>query len=554
MKKTIIVTFLLTILVSTTLFADGVMPAGSGTANDPYLIATLNNLLYLSTNDDLWVEDIYFSQVADIDASNTQTWNGGAGFSPIGKTSPIFCGNYDGNGHTINNLYINRSSSIYIGLFGRTSGATITNLGVVDADISGSQYVGGLVGSNYSSSEVINSYSTGSVSGGYRVGGLVGSNSSSSTISNSYYDYETVTINDEHIVTRGALPSDMFTAWINNDLSLQIDDYLSSDGNDYLINSFDDFEELLAFAEYPDYSFKLTADLDLSSEPNFYIPFLAASFDGNSHTINNLYININQLYINCIGLFGYTSGATITNLGVMDADITGWRYVGGLVGYNDESSVSNSYSTGSVSGSSYIGGLVGTNYISTINSSYSTSSVTGSSHNVGGLVGYNYGDISNSYNTGSVTCPTSVGGLVGSNSSSSSISNSYSTGSVSGSSYIGGLVGSYSSCSPTNNISNSYYDYETVTINDEHIVTRGALTSDMFTTWVNNDLSLQIDDYLSSDGNDYLINSFDNFEKLLAFAEYPDYSFKLTADLDLSTEPNFYIPFLVASFDGNSHT
>ncbi|MEA1972966.1 MAG: GLUG motif-containing protein, partial [Candidatus Cloacimonadota bacterium] len=251
---------------------------------------------------------------------------------------------------------------------------------------------------------------------------------------------------------------DMFTTWVNNDLSLQIDDYLSSDGNIYLINSFDNFEKLLAFAEYPDYSFKLTADLDLSTEPNFYIPFLVASFDGNSHTINNLYIN--QPYINYIGLFGYTDGATITNLGLVDADITGSLNVGGLVGYNyDESTISNSYSTGSVSGSNFVGGLLGFNYGSTLSNSYSAGSVSGSSK-VGGLVGYNYeSTISNSYSAGCVSGSYKVGGLVGSNSSSSSsISNSYSTSSVTGSSnHVGGLVGyNYEST-----ISNSFWDTQT---------------------------------------------------------------------------------------------
>jgi hypothetical protein len=33
------------------LFADGVLPIGSGTDADPYLIETLDNLLYLSTNE-----------------------------------------------------------------------------------------------------------------------------------------------------------------------------------------------------------------------------------------------------------------------------------------------------------------------------------------------------------------------------------------------------------------------------------------------------------------------------------------------------------------------
>src|SRR5690606_35707423 len=58
---------------------------------------------------------------SDIDASATSGWNGGAGFDPIGNppVSPIsanhFTGRFDGLGHTISGLTINRSSRNYIG-------------------------------------------------------------------------------------------------------------------------------------------------------------------------------------------------------------------------------------------------------------------------------------------------------------------------------------------------------------------------------------------------------------------------------------------------------
>lgn len=63
---------------------------------------------------------------------------------------------------------------------------------------------------------------------------------------------------------------------------------------------------------------------------------------------------------------------------------------GGLVGYaTNQTTISNSYSTGSVTGSrSWVGGLVGfTNNRTTIIDSYATGSVTGSGDDVGGLVG-----------------------------------------------------------------------------------------------------------------------------------------------------------------------
>ena len=75
----------------------------------------------------------------------------------------------------------------------------------------------------------------------------------------------------------------------------------------------------------------------------------------------------------------------------------------------------NSYVTGSVSGVNDVGGLVGVNN-SRITNSYATASVTGSGDNVGGLVGNNSIFIINSYATGRVEGPDSssnVGGLVG---------------------------------------------------------------------------------------------------------------------------------------------
>jgi hypothetical protein len=130
-----------------------------------------------------------------------------------------------------------------------------------------------------------------------------------------------------------------------------------------------------------------------------------------------------------------------------------------IVSQADSSVISNSYVTGNVSGSDRTGGLVGSNYLSTITKSYSAGSVIGNSNNVGGLVGYNNtSTLNDNYSTGSVIgSGNNIGGLVGNNNTSSSITNSYSTGSVSqtGTSiYIGGLVGSNSSST----VSNCFWD------------------------------------------------------------------------------------------------
>jgi len=95
--------------------------------------------------------------------------------------------------------------------------------------------------------------------------------------------------------------------------------------------------------------------------------------------------------------------------------VSGDSRVGGLVGQNRGSTVSNSYATGDVSGNNYVGGLVGFNSVgSKVSNSYATGTVSGDSR-VGGLVGYNlhFSTVSNSYATGTVSGSDHVGGLVG---------------------------------------------------------------------------------------------------------------------------------------------
>jgi PKD repeat protein len=154
--------------------------SGSGTELDPYQITDVNELQEM--NDDLTA---YYILMNNIDASDTVNWNSNAGFTPIGDSSTVFMGNFDGQGYTITGLYINRSSTFYVGLFGYTSGASISNVSLEDVNVTGQSGVGGLVGLNDDSS-INQSHSTGNVTGAdYNVGGLIGENDDSS-INQSY--------------------------------------------------------------------------------------------------------------------------------------------------------------------------------------------------------------------------------------------------------------------------------------------------------------------------------------------------------------------------------
>ena len=163
-----------------------VAPSGDGSQNNPYKIATLENLYWMAINVNGWnqmFEGKYLVQTADIDASATATWNNGAGWQPVGDSLQFhFKGNYDGQGHTISGLTMNRPTRNCAGLFGYTEKGYIRNLGLVGVSIKAQHASAALVG--YSFSKINNCYATGSVSGSKYAGGLVGVNND--TIIQSY--------------------------------------------------------------------------------------------------------------------------------------------------------------------------------------------------------------------------------------------------------------------------------------------------------------------------------------------------------------------------------
>lgn len=163
--------------------------SGSGTSGDPYLISSVAELATLATNVNSVTNysGVYFKQMNDLNL-NVDPYNTGTGWTPIGVSEyHPFCGNYNGDGHIVSGLYINRSSN-YQGLFGYigySGNATIRNLGATGVNISGGASTGGLVGYVYSST-VSNCYAAGSVSGSGNIGGLIGATNVSSTIGNCY--------------------------------------------------------------------------------------------------------------------------------------------------------------------------------------------------------------------------------------------------------------------------------------------------------------------------------------------------------------------------------
>jgi len=132
----------------------------------------------------------HYIQTTDIDASATSEWAGG-GWTPIGNDESLnFFGSYNGEGHTISGITINRQNGTVEGLFGAVLSATIQNLGVINVNIGGYQYLGGLAGA-VNNSTVSKCFSTGNVSGigltSYiKAGGLIGAIENNSNVSNCY--------------------------------------------------------------------------------------------------------------------------------------------------------------------------------------------------------------------------------------------------------------------------------------------------------------------------------------------------------------------------------
>ena len=318
---------------------EGPFAGGTGTADDPYQIATAEELwdfaelvnggkttanAVLTADINLnpgftFKEDGSYSGPAGVDP---QEW------TPIGTSiNNPYEGTFNGAGHTISGLYINRSDNDQ-GLFGylSTDGdniGTVQNL-TVSGSVKGDDYVGGIVGYNFSGT-VTNCAFSGSVSGNSYVGGVVGVvGDSSGSVKNCY--------------NTGAVSS--------------LD---SGSGN-----------SVGGVVGYNDIGGSVT---------NCY----------NTGSVNGS--------IEAGGVVGSNSlSATVTNC-YNTGEVSG-MYVGGVVGYND-GPVKNCYNTGSVSGSIEAGGVVGRNDEGHVTNCYNIGKVTGSS--VGGVVGNNDGSVTNCY-------------------------------------------------------------------------------------------------------------------------------------------------------------
>ncbi len=446
-------------------YTEPTFASGTGVEGDPYVITNCTQLQLMNT-----VLDAHFVLGSDIDCLETEGWNentaewvdgvvdgelipdsyndipgvygavsnnGYYGFEPIGSDGDPFTGVFDGDGYTINDLWIFRKEQDNVGLFGYTAGATIEDFDLVAADIVGESNVGGVVGTmedtSISDVTIFDSHVRAYLS--YYGGGIAGimmENTGTSTIS-----YVTMSGGGVHgsgnII--GGLIGKMYDGILTYaNSSASVDGGFSIGG----------------------------AIGEMSTGSVSYV-----DITGSVHSDRTEGEFIAKSGENTGGFVGYMYEGTITSSTASgDVECEGGK-CGGFIGYaaSGNALITNSSASGDVTvvdgfSPSYIGGFAGyvenSGYnwedpyvygVEWVNLSAAGSVFATSSDSVGGFAGRVYGyDLSSVSSTGGVVIGDSyVGGFVG-EIFNSSVSSSTASSTVTGmDNYIGGFAG-YSGC------------------------------------------------------------------------------------------------------------
>ena len=464
---------------------------GTGTPNDPYQIATAQDLIDLGNTPDDY--DRCFVLVADIDLTGIPFDR--AVIAPYGlarardSRSVPFAGAFLGDGRIIRNLCITGQGNL--GLFGSLAeDAAVGNLGLENVSIQGTAYVGGLAG--YNRGFVWNCYSTGAVAGTTYVGGLAGF-SFGGGISTCYS--HAVVSGNEHVAgligqNRDSVANCYSTGAVTADGDLG---GLVAENQGSVLNCFWDTEasgvttseggvglttvEMQRVSTYRESGWDFVGESANGTAETWQMPQAngyprLSRFEGHQPilppgqgTLDEPFLITNAQELGSIGyrplahyrleaevnLSGQTWGLAVVRWfgGRLDGDgyvirhlnVQGAGFLGLFGSLGTDSAVVNlGLEDASVQGvQSPVGILAGRN-AATVADCYSTGDVAGG-EDAGGLVGYNCGRVSNCWSTGRVAADGyRAGGLVGHNRD-GCVSNCYSTSEVLGSRRVGGLAG-----------------------------------------------------------------------------------------------------------------
>ncbi|BBC74009.1 conserved hypothetical protein [Altererythrobacter sp. B11] len=273
--------------------------------------------------------DLTSAFTADGNGNYAGLWRA-AGFLPVGDNALPFTGSFDGTGHNITGLGINRGA-FYVGLFGATANAAIANVSLTGGSVTGSGTVGALIG--------------------YMQGGTLSNASATTTVVGT----STTESNAGGLIgtVDGGAVSDSWAGGAVTGAGYQVGGLAG-----YLVNG-----------------------------GSITQSYATGAVTGTNATAGFGYVG------GLVGGNGFTGGNGGTILrSYATGTVTGSSGpIGGFVGHN-EGSIQDSYATGAVvalGGASNVGGFVGVNYINgTITGAYSTGRVSGTT-SLGGFVGYN---------------------------------------------------------------------------------------------------------------------------------------------------------------------
>jgi hypothetical protein len=456
---------------------------GSGTADDPYQIATAADLIALGNEPNDY--DKHFLLTADIDLDPNLPGRKVFDKAVIGPDvdpnkddfqGTPFTGVFDGNKHVISHLTVQGKD--YLGLFGSLGrwsapACKVKHLGLVDVRVAGpGAYVGGLAGCNLGA--LTQCYSTSTVSGTAAVGGLVGLNEYVSLISDCY---SIGTVSGSFAVgglagsNRGVI-SRCYSIGAVTGSGQYVGGLVGSGSATAVTASFWDIQTSGLSWSYGGTG-KTTAEMQMAStflvwgctpaiwtvdegvdyprlaweikhgEP---LPALGDSIAG-SGSQGDPYLICTADDFNRIGLFPrewdkhFRLDADIDMSGLDGKDgRPAFKVIGTssapFTGVFDGNGHKISHLT--ITGQDYLGlfgrlgGKVKDLGVIDVN-------IVGSGSFVGGLVGFSGGSVTQCFSAGIVTGGSYVGGLVGENNG--TIANCHATGNVSGGDHVGGLAG-----------------------------------------------------------------------------------------------------------------
>ena len=126
---------------------------GSGTEQDPWRIKSLEDFNDFVADANYW--DDYTRLETDVNLAGL-TYTTAVIAPDVNNANYVFDGTaftgvFEGNGHKITNLTINKPYKHYLGLFGYIDDGEVSNLGIENVTIDGDHFVGGLVGGNLGS-------------------------------------------------------------------------------------------------------------------------------------------------------------------------------------------------------------------------------------------------------------------------------------------------------------------------------------------------------------------------------------------------------------------